>query len=296
MPRTALLPVVCCWLAILACTPEASPPPSAREVTGDVTVIGEADLTELRGVARIDGSLIIRRSSLDRLELPELMEVTGSLRVEKNPRLGSVGMVSLASMGRGGGGGGVTVENNGALADLDLRSLVSAPGGLAIRANPELARIDLATLESAAGPGIEIAGAFGVSDLDLGRLASTTRLVIESCQRLVRIDLRALSRTDAVWIVANPSLRKIVLPPATAKSETAPDRRPGGADKIIRVRHNDDLPNCEAHRLRDRLIERGFGGTAKLCDNKQDTCPSEGCSDPAHPARPSGLHGSRGNQ
>jgi hypothetical protein len=29
--------------------------------------------------------------------------------------------------------------------------------------------------------------------------------------------------------------------------------------------------------LRDRLVERGFGGTAELCYNKPDTCPPESC-------------------
>jgi hypothetical protein len=279
MSRIVLLLAAWCGLPAWGCSPEGSQPPISRELGGDVRIGSEADLANLRNVARIDGSLIVRRSTLEKLELPDLLEVTGDLRIQKNPKLASVNLGGLVTVGEAGAGRQLIVENNGALLEFGSGSLGSAPGGVAIRANPALSRIDLGALESAAGSGIEITSADGLLLLSLGRLRSASRLAVESCHRLGRLEIGALSEADAVWILANPSLREIVLPPAptAAAGDAGPPRRPGGADKLVRVRDNNALPNCEAHRLRDRLAEHGFGGTAELCYNRPDTCPPEGC-------------------
>ena len=279
MPRTALQLNVCLCLAAVGCSPEeVQQPPLARELAGNITVSREADLAGLRHVARIDGSLIVRRSTLERLELPDLLQVTGDLRIQKNPKLGIADLGSLLAVGGKDSAGQFVVENNGALVELGVGSLAAAAGGVLVRANPRLSRIDLRALESASGQGIEIASADGVLDLSLGRLESVSRLLVESCHRLARLDLGALAEADAVWILANPSLREIVVPAAAiATGDGGPPRRPGGKDRLIRVFGNSALPNCEALRLRNRLSERGFGGTAELCDNKPDTCPPEGC-------------------
>jgi hypothetical protein len=279
MPRAILPFAACCGLLASGCSPEGgTTPPIARELTGDITVTAEADLAALANVTRLDGSLIVRRSTLEKLELPDLLEVTGDLRIQKNPALASVHLGALVAVGGAGPGKQLVIENNEALADFDAGSLAGAPGGVLLRANPRLARIDLGALESVGGQGLELASADGLALLSLGRLRSASRLVVESCHRLTGLELGALTAADAVWVLANPSLREIALPPPVlAEGDAGPPRRRSGADTVIRVRDNTALPNCEARRLFDRLVERGFGGTAELCRNGADTCPPEGC-------------------
>jgi hypothetical protein len=253
-----------------ACTP------GQREIDGDVTVGSAADLERLEDCVSIGGSLTVKRSELSSLALPRLRELGGRLAIQKNAGLKEVDLGALEKLG-----GEAVVERNDQLEALDLGALAAAPRGLAVRLDPRLERIDLGTLRSAGAAGVEIASAYGVRELDLGALAGATRLVVESCQRLERLDVHSLVDVRQVRISANPHLGRI-LAAGPLEGDAAAGRRRAPApkaDQTFTARHNNELPTCEARRLHERLEQRGWRGRVEICENAADTCPPIGCSD-----------------
>ncbi|MFO8072470.1 MAG: hypothetical protein R6V85_11410 [Polyangia bacterium] len=257
-------------LLAAACTP------GQREISGDVTITSTADLERLESCVSIEGSLAVKRSELTSLVLPHLRELGGRLAVQKNPELKEIDLGALEKLG-----GEAVVERNGELEALDLGALVAAPRGLAVRLEPRLKRLDLKALRSAGGSGVEIADDYGIRELDLGALAGTTRLVVGSCHRLERLDLRSLVDVRKVRILANPHLERILVVDPLGGDAAASERRAPApkADQTFTAKHNNELPTCEARRLHERLEQRGWRGRVEICENAADTCSPVGCSD-----------------
>jgi len=270
----AALPLAAALLAA-GCTPEQD-----LVIEGDVTVASEGDLERIGEATRITGALKVKRSAIDRLHLPRLVEIGGRLSVQKNERLTEVLLPALRSVG-GPAGHEVLVERNFALIALDLRGLEAAAGGVVVRHNPRLERVDLGALSKVGRFGVELTADDGIRALELPALTSAPRLHVESCYRLERLGIAALEHVDSLTVRANSTLAEIDEIAPAGQRETAPAEAPRN-DAAIEVRDNPKLPTCEGARLSERFAERGWSGVIAICGNLADTCAPVGC-EPSSP-------------
>jgi hypothetical protein len=150
--------------------------PVPTVLVGDVTINSAADLTQLTGVPRIEGNLIIQAPDVTLLYLPDLVEIAGGLNISAQylslttvhlPKLVTIGGALYIELG---GKGDLLTEltlpaltsassldiNDSYLTTLDLDALTSVPGTFFLAANgltsmpklPALTRTGAATIES----------------------------------------------------------------------------------------------------------------------------------------------------
>ena len=129
--------------------------PVPTVLVGDVTINSAADLTQLTGVPRIEGSLILQAPDVTLLYLPDLVEIAGDLNVSyeyldvaavRLPKLVTIGGALYIELG---GRGDPLTEltlpaltsassldiNDGYLTTLDLDALTSVPGTFFLSSN-----------------------------------------------------------------------------------------------------------------------------------------------------------------
>ncbi|HEU0029307.1 MAG TPA: hypothetical protein VFQ53_01655 [Kofleriaceae bacterium] len=147
---------------------------------GAVTIRTGAPLSlgALRRLQTIDGDLVIGPSvGLEDVALPEVVTITGTLRVIGNGNVHGVFLPKLARVAA------IEVDSNPALANLSLPSLAVVPGPVAILNNPELELVELSALTAVEG-----------------------ELAVIKNPKLVMLEVAKLERAKTLRVEDNPAL------------------------------------------------------------------------------------------
>lgn len=118
---------------------------STKEVAGNINAQNNAQLAELEGVTRLDGSLTIGGTVSDLSSL-RCLTVAGSLAVERADSLSALKLASLADVR-----GSVFIVDNQSLTSVELPALKSVSGVAAFQFNPTLRTIDLHAITKLGG-------------------------------------------------------------------------------------------------------------------------------------------------
>lgn len=265
---------------------DAGPPPSecrdpaddpaARLVLTEALLIDSADdLAQLEGVLVIDGDLLIGGGEgLAVVDLPDLVEVTGRLRLDELDGVTQPPFTaSLPCLSRVGVD---LVLDGDVLTSFDLPRLKEVGRRLAVEDGydevslPALVRVgqnlvfeQLLVTDLSGLPLLEEIGGLFVSRND-------QLIGLDGLERLTALRLSLRIRN-------NPKLATL-----------APLEDVDGVGGVLIVEGNGALPACEAEALRDRLVDGGFRGTAIVEGNADNaSCPwfaSEPCPPVLGPA------------
>jgi hypothetical protein len=289
------------WAATLlcGCTPEEE---EERVIAGDVRISTRAEVEKVASATAITGRLTVKRAQIESLSLPRLRAIGGKLYIQKNPRLVSVSLPALESIGTKNGDVAL-IERNPVLSTLDFRALSSAAYQIAVRGNGALRRLVFPTLMEVRGlglvvaenaaleeivapnlirsPSIEIIGCPALRDATLSGLEATASLVIEDDARLARLDLAALVRiargaADRVVTACRFSLSRNSALTSLSGLESLTHVGPGCA---FALRDNARLPTCDIGMLLTRLAGSNRSiESEEMCGNLADDCGGEVCS------------------
>jgi len=122
---------------------------------GDATITSPEDLARLVKYDSIAGKLVVKRSTLERLDLPNLKSIKGRLYIQKNAALKSVNLGSLQQVGIKEGDE-LVIERNSALESIDLGRLSFVAHSFSLRNNTALKSVDLDSLMKVPGHGLQI--------------------------------------------------------------------------------------------------------------------------------------------
>jgi hypothetical protein len=226
-----------------------------KRLAGDYNAVSEDDLSSLRDVTHVDGTLNIWRTNrlVDLTALRCLRAVAYNLTIDDNRALKRLtGLEGLTEVG-----GSISLARNDLLEDMAALANLTAvakralTSGIDITANPKLIAVRLDGLKEVPGS-LRIDRNNGLVDLQgLSQITTVGR------QFFVRgsASLRTLRGTEALKSVG--------------------DRDPGSlgvAVSELEITENPLLPQCEVKALHDRLLANGFQGQTKL-DQNQGTCP-----------------------
>ncbi len=190
--------------------------PEDGTLRGDLVVESDADLAGFcASFERIDGALLVRGTDVGSLAaLDCLVEVTGDLLIESNPKLEALYLPSLTAVR-----GALHVNANGSLRDLSLGGLTDVGGDLALDLNEGLAGGALPALTHVGGEvSVYQNAAFlpvpGGGELDLSALVAVDRnLFIRLNNSLTRVDLSSLTDVGGMLkLTGNAILTTLVAP------------------------------------------------------------------------------------
>jgi hypothetical protein len=106
----------------------------------------QADIDALANVNVINGDLRITGSSATLVNLPNLVEVTGSVYIANNPGVTAITLPALAKVG-----GGVDIDENAAATAITLSGLSQVTGHLLVAAASNTTTLNLGALRSIGG-------------------------------------------------------------------------------------------------------------------------------------------------
>ncbi len=245
--------------------------PDARLVlTEPLVITSAAQLAELAGVVVVEGDLSIGGGAdLGAVDLPELVEVTGTLRLDQLDDVTPPGFTAaLVCLSRVGGG---LVIDGSVVSAFSLPRLEEVNGPLTLEDGlpglslPKLTRVGAQlTLEQLA-----ITDASGLAALrDLGGL-----LVNDNPELVSLAGLDAIRELRASLLVRNnPQLATL-----------APLDDVSGVGGVLQVTDNAALPECEAEALRDALVANGFRDVALVSHNDEDASCAWLAAEPCPP-------------
>lgn len=199
---------------------------------GDVFISGASKSASYGQLVSVEGSLVVKESSLASLDLPSLRTVAGDVVIERNARLKTLGgLESLVWIG-----GSLRVEGNPGLVHLaGLDGLMAVGEDLRIAQNPSMESLDgLDRL-------VEIGGAVSI----VGNEALTGLLGLKSVRSIGRgIEIREQPRFDSMD----------GLQPQTLSGDT-------------KIERYDALWNMKLQAWRRNLWARGWTGDAIYRDD-----------------------------
>ncbi len=279
-------------------------PPVEKELLileGDATITSPEDLARLVKYDSIAGKLVVKRSTVERLDLPNLKSIKGRLYIQKNAALKSVNLGSLQQVGTREGDE-LVIERNSALESIDLGRLSFVTHSFSLRNNNALKSIDLDSLLRVLGHGLQVSENPSLVRLELKSVLDITYLTVSDCVRLEAISMPGLRSVLHVAIQNNPRLLKLdmtnlfgIYVDPTINADRAGLQVVGndslqtlkgfenlqviGRNRPLEITGNPNLPTCAAILMRDRLAKSGWRGTGDVCGNRVDACHARECAE-----------------
>ena len=278
-------------------------PPVEKEpqiLEGDATVTSSEDLARLAKYDSITGKLVVKRSTLERLDLPNLKSIGGRLYIQKNTALKSVNLGSLLQVGTKEGDE-LVIERNIALENIDLGRLSFVTHSFSLRNNNALKSINLDSLMRVLGHGLQISENPSLVRLELKSVLDITYLTVSDCVRLEAISMPGLRSVLHIAIQNNPRLLKLnmtnlfgIYVDPTINADRAGLQVVGndslqtlkgfenlqviGRNRPLEITGNQNLSTCAAILMRDRLAKNGWRGSGDVCGNRVDACHAGECT------------------
>lgn len=294
------------WSLLVACRDPRSPPagsdpsaePALTTLAGDVTIGDATDAAALRGVDEIGGDLVVDGAALERLELPELRRLGGSLVVWRAPDLATVSVPALEEVG-----GDVSLYDLDAFDSFAGFSALTTVGGSLSVTRVPLVR-DFAGLEGLEGLGdelylyhleglrsadglsslasiggdLQVLEAYALRELRLPALRSAGRVELFEADALTRVDLPALETVEGYELHECGSMVDLgSFPRVTALASLAvewdaalssldgfPALTSAGSVKVEQVTVSSFAGLGALESIRDGLLVRGVRGAAAL--------------------------------
>ena len=210
-------------------------------VHGDVVIQDLDQIVDLTGLEALShvGTLMIAYDAALRniLALAKLREIS-ELALRGNPSLTSLAGLSIAQTSLKS----VDIAGNASLSDLRGFEQVTEMGYLRVEGSKTLTNLDgLASLVSVGANGLYLEDNAALTSLD---------------------GLRALARVDGdISVDANQVLQDVaVLEEITFSGSW------------LTIMHNASLPNCQAWRVYEAQVAKGWKGEARICNNLDDGC------------------------
>jgi len=253
---------------------------------GDLVINSPTALLALGQVECVTGDVVIELTVIDRLALPSLARIVGSLRIESNALLDQLQLSALKRVG-----GDLIIVDNQRLADLNGLPLLNRIDGdlliggeLSFYGNRQLVSLEgLGSIEHIGGdllignnPALTSVAGFGLTELNAGlRIVESPALSsLEGLASLERtgahLELRALPLlTDLGGLEALTRVGGDLI--IGGRESSAGNVALRSVDQLVAlvevqgdlvVAHNPALPQCEANALAQRLSSGGsVGGT-----------------------------------
>ncbi|MCA9562673.1 MAG: hypothetical protein KC561_04245, partial [Myxococcales bacterium] len=272
-----------------------------RTFTGDYSVDSESDLDDLQVYDEITGSLTIRGTDLDSIELSRLRSIGDELRVSGNQSLTELRAPNLTMVG------GLIITGNDALQILDgLAAIEEVRGDASMTENSSLVSVEFPALTRVRGNlsvGSTTSGTDHNEALESLQLGALTRVdgtfQLATNPQLETVTIGSLEYVGGLFVVDNDSLASF-----SAASLAEIDENLRVADNQVladlsvpalltvgenfRVTANPTLPQCRVQALFGRVAAQGFTGTVEMTGNDEAaTCPDL-CS-PVGPQNPGNL-------
>ncbi len=266
-------------------------------INEDFTILDERDVDALQSIEKIEGSLVIKDTSLDEITLPNLREA-GELQVKSNRRLTILSMPKLQSVGI------LNLQGNELLSDLSgLASLVRV-GQLKITGVTEFSDLrDLSSLRDVMSLYIDCSGKLDTlaglekieelsilsifSNWDLETLTGLDNLRIVSDQVSISHNME-LRNVNGLNRLENIGLELAISHNGSLESLDGLNnlKRIGALSNdyisaFFAIYSNSSLPSCDANRILSGItFDQPERSEVCIYNNASDTCEEFPCDHP----------------